>query len=69
MKKPMCDNYHHVSVLPALAVIAELATSDENLTTTVPLADGVSIPSISAILPAVVGDETFTEAGALYTDA
>lgn len=40
-------------MLPALAVIAELATSEANLAITVPLNAGLMIPSIMAMLASV----------------
>jgi len=52
-------------MLPAFATIAEFATSEANRTTTVPLAVGVRIPSMMAILPVVVAEVAFEVAGVL----
>ena len=52
-------------VLPALTVIAEAATSEANRTITVPLAEGVSMPSIVAILSAALADAVFAVVGVL----
>jgi hypothetical protein len=56
-------------VLPAFAIIAEPAISDANRTTTVPLADGTIIPSITAIFPATAAELALQAAGELYVVA
>ncbi len=56
-------NYHHVNVLPAFAVIAELATSEAKRTMTVPFAEGVMIPIIVQILLAVFAEAVLEAAG------
>jgi hypothetical protein len=55
--------YHHSTVLPAFATIAELATSEANRMTTVPLAVGVKTPSMIAMFPEVVAEVAFDAAG------
>jgi hypothetical protein len=43
-------------VLPAFATIAEPDTSEANRTITVPLAEGLMIPSMIAMFPVVAGE-------------
>lgn len=52
----------HCSNEPALAVMAELATSEAKRAMTVPVAEGLITPSINAMLPAV-REEAFDAAG------
>jgi len=61
--------YHHSNVLPAFAVIADEAISDANRTITVPDAEGVRIPSITAMFPVVAAVAELAAAGISYAFA
>ena len=64
--EPMLYTTPHSTVLPAFAVMAELAISDANRAMTVPSAEGMRKPSMIARLLAVATDEALLAAGWSY---